>query len=139
MEELMRPEVGQLPADGYLANAYVPYQKAGSPQYTKDDALKFGTLFPGLNLPYKNYVPKRDLPNTQMVQLMTLGFVLVDLGLYLDTHPGDTEALELHNNLVRMYKAETASYEKAHGPITMFTEMNGRYTWINEPWPWEVR
>ncbi|MCL2030683.1 MAG: spore coat associated protein CotJA, partial [Oscillospiraceae bacterium] len=46
-------ETGLLPAEGKLAVGYVPYQKPNSPRYTKEDALKNGTLYPGLNLPYR--------------------------------------------------------------------------------------
>ena len=139
MDEKMMtaPESGSMPPEGYIGISYVPYQKAGSPRYTKEEALKNGTLYPGLNLPYKHYVPSKEVAGSHLGQLMSIDFAIGELGLYLDTHPGDTEALRLHNTLVKMSKEATATYEKEHGPVTQCTEMDGRYTWVAQPWPWE--
>ena len=130
-------ETGIMPAEGYLAANYVPIQKENSPRYTKEDALKNGTLYPGLNLPYKNFVPKKEIANTTEGQLMSIDFALWELGLYLDMHPSDTEALKLRNALLSMSKEATEAFEKERGPLTHRAEMDGRYTWVNSPWPWE--
>lgn len=136
-QDHVTPEVGLLPAEGYLGSNYVPYQKSNSPRYTNEDALKNGTLYPGLNLPYRSFVPKKEIADTAEGQLMSIDFALEELGLYLDTHPGDMEALKLHNALVVMSREATKTLEKERGPLTQHTEMDGRYTWVNSPWPWE--
>ena len=130
-------EHGMLPSQGLLAAAYVPEQRMSSPQYTKEEALKNGTLFPGLNLPYSNYYPTAEIANTPKGELMALSFVIEDLGLYLDTHPNDTKALELRNNFLRSYEKSKDRVSREYGPITSDTIMENGYTWIDEPWPWE--
>lgn len=139
MNMAQHSETGQMPEQGLLAAAYIPYQREDSPRYDKENALKNGTLFPGLNLPYANYVPTKDVANSPKGQLMAMSFVLGDLQLYLDTHPEDKEALKLHNAFVDMYDKAVMEYEKLHGPVTADTVMPEHYTWVNNPWPWDEK
>ncbi len=132
-------ETGYLPTQGRLAVSYVPTQKPNSPQYSAAEGLKNGTLFPGLNLPYRNYIPSRSIPETPLGEIMIMSFAVAELGLYLDTHPEDKEALQLHNNYVRLLRDAMAAYEKEIGPITQETVMEGKYSWIKDPWPWDER
>ena len=44
---------GTLPACAPLANPYVPFQGQNPERYTAGRALMKGTLFPGLDLPYR--------------------------------------------------------------------------------------
>ena len=44
---------GTLPACAPLANPYVPFQGQNPDRYTAGRALMKGTLFPGLDLPYR--------------------------------------------------------------------------------------
>lgn len=129
---------GELPQRGMLANAYVPWQRFGT-QYSQNEGLKKGTLFPGLDLPFKNNIASREVANTPMGELMALGFAMSELGLYLDTHPNDLEALKLRNKYVKLYKEAQQAYEQQYGPISHATVMEGKYTWVHSPWPWEVR
>ncbi len=138
-EKRTQPEFGQLPQNGNLAVSYIPMQFPQSPKYNANEGLKNGTLYPGLNLPLRGYAPDKEVSNTPMGQIMALGFALQELGLYLDTHPDDREALTLRNNFVRMLQDATAAYEKTNGPITQNTVMTDKYSWIQNPWPWEVR
>jgi len=130
-------ETGLMPQQGLLAAAYVPIQRQDSPRYTLQDALKNGTLFPGLNLPYEGYAPNRDVAHTPQGELMALGFVLNELALYLDTHPGDMEALQLRNSFVELFNQARAKLEPETGPLTQNAVMKNGYAWINDPWPWE--
>ena len=132
-----RMEAGLMPAEGMLGANYVPYQKPNSPRYTKEDALKNGTLYPGLNLPYRNFVPKKDVANTTEGQLMSIDFAMWELGLYLDVHPDDADALKLFSALGAMSREAAAALEKEKGPLTKHANMDGRYTWVDSPWPWE--
>ena len=50
-------------------------------------------------------VNKNDLSRTPMHQLQAYHFAIHELGLYLDTHPSDQEALELFNQYVEQYEA----------------------------------
>lgn len=132
-------ETGLLPAQGKLAVAYVPMQRENSPMYSAADALKNGTLFPGLNLPFRDYLPDREIAETPLGEIMIMSFAVTELGLYLDTHHEDAEALQLYNSYVRLLKSAVETYEKNIGPITQATVMEGKYAWIQDPWPWEVK
>jgi len=68
---------------------------------------------------------------------MKLSFAVNELGLYLNIHSDDKEALTLRNNYVRMLRDAVTRYEKEIGPLTSATIMENGYTWINDPWPWD--
>lgn len=105
-------------------------------QYAQDQALSAGTLFPGLNLPFHLKTENSTLPDTPMAQLQALEFVVLELGIYLDTHPQDTEALALFRQYTAMEKAARAAYEDRFGPLTQSAAGGDSYRWLQEPWPW---
>jgi spore coat protein JB len=71
-------------------------------------------------------------------QLTILDFAAVDLQLYLDTHPNDTQALEQYNNTVTQADELRAEYEENFGPLFSFRSLAGKkYTWLDNPWPWQ--
>ena len=51
-------------------------------------------------------------------EIMAVDFSLVELNLYLDTHPMDQRALRLHNEYVVKYKLLKEKYEKDYAPLT---------------------
>ena len=70
-------EVGQgtLPGCAALAFPYIPMQSNNPTRYSRTEALQTGTLFPGLDLPFKAAIQARTkLPNTALVELMALDF-----------------------------------------------------------------
>ena len=119
-----------------LAVPYVPFQQENPKQYAQDQALSAGTLFPGLNLPFHLKTENSTLPDTPMAQLQALEFVVLELGIYLDTHPQDTEALALFRQYTAMEKAARAAYEDRFGPLTQSAAGGDSYRWLQEPWPW---
>ncbi len=131
---------GRLPSCGLLAAAYVPLQACGSEKYRAEDALLKGTLFPGLDLPWMNVsnAAPAEFTGTPMGELMALGFVVNELGLYLDTHREDAEALQLYTEYVRLLRQGRETFEERYGPLvqTQVTREGG-YAWLNDPWPWE--
>lgn len=77
------------------------------------------------------------LPTNPLVELQALEFVVLELGLYLDTHPDDTEAFELFKQYGAMERAARAEYESRFGPLTKASAATGdRFRWLQEPWPW---
>ena len=79
------------------------------------------------------------LDNTRHDMLMRIKeyrFALVELNLYLNTHPDDTKALCLHNNYSRMLKDLETKYQKVYGPLTANYPCR-KWRWLEEPWPWE--
>ena len=77
---------GTLPSCAGLAVPYVPFQQDAPQKYSQSEALSNGTLFPGLNLPFHLAVDGSALPATPLAELQALEFVILELGLYLDTH-----------------------------------------------------
>ena len=89
---------GTLPSCAGLAVPYVPFQQDAPQKYSQSEALSNGTLFPGLNLPFHLAVDGSALPATPLAELQALEFVILELGLYLDTHKDDTEAFNMSPN-----------------------------------------
>lgn len=122
-----------------LAFPYVPMQPANPTRYSKTEALQTGTLFPGLNLPFKAAVSANTkLANTALAELMALDFAIDELGLFLTTHPDDQEVLDLYWTYIRLGQEGRAKYQKLYGPLlqTDITAGNG-YQWLKDPWPWD--
>ncbi|HHV72829.1 MAG TPA: spore coat protein CotJB [Clostridia bacterium] len=80
-----------------------------------------------------------DRRKAQMLEeLQALQFAIVDLHLYLDTHPCDKRALEHYNALVCKMKEVKERYEQFYGPITPDQPSKFPWQWIEGPWPWEM-
>ncbi|HHW30505.1 MAG TPA: spore coat protein CotJB [Clostridiaceae bacterium] len=72
-------------------------------------------------------------------ELMAADFTLIELGLYLDTHPTDQEAIALFNSNLQKAKMLRETYERMYGPLTIHTPSNRNvWKWINSPWPWQI-
>ena len=69
-------------------------------------------------------------------QIKCLNFAIIDLGLYLDTHPEDTKAICLHNKYCKELKELKDAYQKVYGPLSIYYPCN-KWRWLEEPWPWE--
>lgn len=128
---------GTLPACAGLATPFVPFQQENPKRYAQSEALSNGTLYPSLNLPFHLKVEGSALPNNPMAELQALEFVVLELGLYLNTHPNDTEAFTLFKQYAAMEKAAKTTYEAKFGPLTKSAAAMGeKYCWLQEPWPW---
>lgn len=128
---------GCLPSRAPLANPYVPFQLDNPPKYGANEAVIRGTLFPGLDLPFMGKVNKTTLPATPVTELQTLAFVIQELALYLDTHRDDIEAVEMYQQYQKLYDEGLKKYEKMCGPLNHFSQSQGAYKWLDDPWPWE--
>lgn len=69
-------------------------------------------------------------------QIMEYKFYINDLALYLDTHPNDARALNLHNENVKKLDEVTEIYERNYGPLTFETVMES-WEWAQDLWPWQ--
>ena len=128
---------GRLPSSAPLANPYVPFQREDPPKYEPRKALVRGTLFPGLDLPFMGMINKQEKPVTPLTELQTLGFVIQELALYLDTHRDDMEALEMYQKYQKLYHDGRETYERMCGPLNHMSKTEGTYRWLDDPWPWE--
>ncbi|MBQ8815012.1 MAG: spore coat protein CotJB [Lachnospiraceae bacterium] len=67
-----------------------------------------------------------------------LGFALVEVTLFLDTHPDNTEALEYYHQLKHRYEEAVREYETTCAPLTIDRVHGDNYwMWVKTPWPWE--
>lgn len=69
-------------------------------------------------------------------QLKCLRFAIIELGLYLDTHPDDKKAICLHNEYAKKFKTLSDQYQKLYGPLSIMFPCN-KWRWLESPWPWE--
>ena len=69
-----------------------------------------------------------------------IDFVIVEMTLYLDTHPTDREAMEYLKHYVRMKNQAMKEYAMKYGPLRI-SDMDGckqnEWKWATQPWPWE--
>ena len=62
-----------------------------------------------------------------------------ELGLYLDTHPEDSEAFALFQQYSKAEQTARSAYEAKNGPLTQQAAAQfQQYRWLESPWPWCV-
>ena len=66
-------------------------------------------------------------------QLKCYRFAIIELGLYLDTHPDDEKALCLHNEYAKKFKALEEQYQKVYGPLSIMYPCK-KWRWLEGPW-----
>ena len=129
---------GTMPSCAPLAVPYVPFQQSNSAKYGSREALSQGTLYPALNLPFHLKKSGGEIAKTPLTELQALGFVILELGLYLDTHPDAAEAFSLFQKYVALERSARDTYLESHGPLLKKeAAKDERYTWLDGRWPWE--
>ena len=96
---------GTLPSCAGLAVPYVPFQQNGSQKIFSGDALSNGTLFPESESALPSESGRQHPSLNPLVELQALEFVVLELGIYLDTHPEDMEAFQLFQQYAAMEKS----------------------------------
>lgn len=143
----------------HLAIASVPVQRWGE-LYNQDDALKTGTIFKELDLPFfaagqirasltssedALKSPEEQKCNERLMEIQKVSFVMDDLRLYLDTHPDDLDALAMLKRVLGQRKQMLSDFATEFYPLTMDC-MEGIYErdpsstcycWQEGPIPWE--
>lgn len=74
---------------------------------------------------------------TLLSKLRAIDFALVELTLYLDTHPNCSQALDLYNDYRAQRLALADEYRCKFGPITKHDNNASTWEWICNPWPWD--
>ena len=83
-----------------------------------------------------NNEPCQETRAEMMKKIREYNFAVIELGLYLDTHPDDAKALCLYREYAKILKDLQDKYQKVYGPLTIFFPCN-KWRWLEEPWPWE--
>ncbi|HBT65471.1 MAG TPA: spore coat protein CotJB [Ruminococcaceae bacterium] len=78
--------------------------------------------------------------NDDLEKLMALQFAIVELNLFLDTHPDSEQALQDYHKLLEQFEAAKKMYIEKYGPLVNFGYGKSRFPWqwVNEPWPWDM-
>lgn len=73
-------------------------------------------------------------------EIQACDFVLVDLTLYLDTHPFDQHAIQQFNQYAQYSKQLKQKYEQQYGPMLQYgnSYSDANWSWGKGPWPWQV-
>lgn len=73
-------------------------------------------------------------------KLTALDFYVIDLHLYLNTHPTDRDAILKYNAVVKEANALRQEYQEQFGMLMAgSTASKCPWQWIEEPWPWQYQ
>lgn len=65
-------------------------------------------------------------------------FVILELALYLDTHPECPCALEKYHECHHLFEKAVSIYQKRFEPLTIYGVYDEKcWSWGNAPWPWQ--
>jgi spore coat protein JB len=102
-----------------------------------DEVMNLGETKKHLNINEMelNEMRSSEADSTQLLnELQALDFALVELTLYLDSHPFDETAIKQHNELAEKRHA-TRDVLENH---TRETNDSNGCRWSLAPWPWNV-
>lgn len=68
----------------------------------------------------------------------TLKFAVIDIDLFLNTHPGDAEMLRKRDEYLRELRPLVSTFEKTYGPLTKPENDTNTWAWVKDPWPWDM-
>jgi len=76
----------------------------------------------------------------QLEEIQAIDFVIVELNLYLDTHPHDYDVIQQFNENTEKSMKLKIDFEQKYGPLMNFGRSYSNYpfNWIDTPWPWQV-
>ena len=80
-------------------------------------------------------VSKKELEK----QIAQCEFTLIDINLFLDTHPNCSRALSDYKCYAGQLEALKKLYTENYGPIENFGNsepMEDSWTWVQHKWPW---
>ena len=143
----------------HLAVASVPVQNWGE-LYDQDAALKTGTIFKDLDLPFfaaaqnpgsfsapEDFLksPEEIRCRDKMLEIQKVSFMMDELRLYLDTHPEAQDALAVFRNAVKQRKQILSDFTEQFYPLTAdcMAEIYEKepssscYCWQKGAAPWE--
>lgn len=76
--------------------------------------------------------------NRMLKDIGIINFVMVELNLYLDTHPHDQEAMEYYQHYRLMYNRMVKDFSERFYPLNMSNAADTvHWSWALAPMPWE--
>ncbi len=76
---------------------------------------------------------KDEIRKEMITNIKAYKFSIIELGLYLDTHPDDEKALCLHKEYCKKLKELEDKYQKMFGPLSIYYPCK-KWRWLEEPW-----
>ena len=73
-------------------------------------------------------------------RLSILDFMIIDLGMYLNSNPKDARALSIFATVSEDAEKLRNTYEQTYSPLIMRhqTSAGEDWKWVADPWPWEA-
>ena len=71
-----------------------------------------------------------------MRKLQSAKFALLELHLYLDTHPEDLEAIAAYKKYEAKYTMLLNEFEEKYGAVSWLSAPG--VAWLKNPWPWDT-
>lgn len=75
-----------------------------------------------------------------LYDISMIDFAVVEMCLYLDTHPYEKEAIEYFNHYIKIKNDLTKDYAVKYGPLNLSVAGNNHsneWKWALQPLPWE--
>ena len=75
-----------------------------------------------------------------MQQIAECEFILIDINLFLNTHPEDSRALDDYNCYAEQLAVLKDMYVKQYGPLENFgnSVSKGSWKWVRSDFPWHA-
>jgi len=115
-------------ADGRVPGIVSANKQQARNLFPPQTAIRCGTLYPELHKPMHCAAVPSGCAEPSHGQ--TVAFSAWEVRLYLNTHPEDANALQLYQQLCQ--QTPKPNYACTFAPCG-----GGRWSWIDDPWPWE--
>lgn len=106
-----------------------------------ENGFYLGNIFVDTYKPYKNFkamkVNAYSEQQKMLLKIQELDFILNDLNLYLDINPNDTSVYNLFKDTALELQSLKKRYEEKYQVLKLVDDTKGKYTWIDNPWPWD--
>ena len=100
-----------------------------------------GNIYSNTYKPYKNYKSKKinaySEQQKMLLRIMELDFFINDLNLYLDINPNDMSMFEVFKKCTMELDNLKKKYYEKYQVLELCKDDKNKYTWINNPWPWD--
>ena len=70
-------------------------------------------------------------------KISTYSFAISEYRLYLDTHPNCEMTIHKIKDCEEKLYPLIKEYEDKYGPLMSNNANPKKWTWVNDPWPWE--
>ena len=115
--------------------------KKNNDEIDLENGFYLGNLFTNTYEPYKNYKSKKVNAYSDrqklLLRLHELDFILNDLNLFLDLNPNNKNIYEIFKKTAKEYEILKKHYYEKYQILELSNDTKDKYTWINNPWPWD--